>query len=70
MKIIHRPSDAEIRKHRQSAYLAKWPPEKQLEAHGEAAAGRPEKLNAMIADFAVIRESFPYTTNNEGDINA
>ena len=71
MKIQHRPSDDEIRKYRQAAYLAKWPLEKQLEAHGEAAASRPEKLAAMMADFASIREALPYTTNtNEGDKNA
>ncbi|MCC8185018.1 hypothetical protein [Cloacibacillus porcorum] len=69
MKIIHRPSDDEIRKYRQAAYLAKWPLEKQLEAHGEAAAGRLEKLAAMTADFASIREALPYT-RNEGDIDA
>lgn len=61
MKIQHRPSDDEVRKRRQAEYLARWPVDKQLEAHGEAAAGRPEKLAAMMADFAAIRGTFPFT---------
>lgn len=61
MKIQHRPSDDEVRKRRQSEYLARWPVDKQLEAHSEAAAGRPEKLTSMTADFASIRETYPFT---------
>lgn len=61
MKIIHQPSDDEVRKRRQAEYLARWPVDKQLEAHSEAAAGRPEKLAAMTADFAAIRDTFPFT---------
>lgn len=62
MKIQHNPSDNEVRKRRQAEYLARWPIEKQLEAHSEAAMGRPEKLNKMTEDFAAIREALPFFT--------
>lgn len=65
MKVRHRPSDDEVRRRRQTEYLARWPVDKQLEAHSEAAAGRPEKLAAMTADFAAIRKSFPFTAPEE-----
>jgi len=42
--------------YRRELYLAAWPIHAQLEAHAEAASGRPEKLTKMLADFAAIRE--------------
>jgi hypothetical protein len=33
---------------------------KQMEAHAEAAMGRPEKLNQMTEDFAEIRKVLPF----------
>lgn len=62
MKVEHKPSDKEVSRRRRAEYLSRWPIDKQLEAHGEAAAGRPEKLNAMTADFASIREALPIHT--------
>lgn len=44
---------------RKAAYLAAWPRDAQLEAHADAAAGRPEKLQAMLADFARIKAENP-----------
>lgn len=44
---------------REASYLAHWPITAQLEAHAEAAAGRPEKLEAMLASFAAIRAAHP-----------
>ena len=60
MKVIHIPTDTEIREERKKQYLAKWPIEAQLEAISEAAMGRTGKREAMLADFAWIRESLPY----------
>lgn len=42
---------------RKEQYLKHWPIEKQMEAHAEAAMGRPEKLDNMLSDFAKIRET-------------
>jgi hypothetical protein len=36
-----------------------------MEAHAEAAAGRPEKLNEMIEDFAEIRGVLPFFKEGE-----
>lgn len=61
MKLRHVPSDQEIRERRKDAYLKAWPIEKQMEAHGEYAQGRPEKLKQMTADFARIRAELPFS---------
>lgn len=66
MKVEHKPSNDEVRKHRQAEYLARWPIDKQLEAHAEAAAGRTEKLAAMTADFAAIRALFKFPEEVSG----
>lgn len=60
MKVIHRPSDDEVRARRQAEYLRLWPVERQLEAHAEAAAGRSEKIEHMRRDFAAIRAALPF----------
>ncbi|WP_352402676.1 hypothetical protein [Pyramidobacter sp.] len=60
MKVIHRPSDDEVRDRRRAEYLRLWPVERQLEAYAEAAAGRPEKVEKMREDFAAIREALPF----------
>jgi hypothetical protein len=44
---------------RRAAYLAAWPIAAQLEAHAEAAAGRPEKQQQMLLDLARIKQSMP-----------
>lgn len=59
MRLTAKPSLAHLRAERKAAYLASWPMESQLEAHAEAAAGRPEKLKQMMADFAEIRAANP-----------
>jgi hypothetical protein len=45
--------------------LEGWPIEKQMEAHSEAAMGRPEKLNEMTEDFAEIRGALPFFKEGE-----
>jgi hypothetical protein len=49
-----------VRAERRRRYLESWPVEKQMEAHAEAAMGRPEKLNEMLEGFAEIRRALPY----------
>ncbi len=66
MRLTVAPCVEHIRTARQAAYLAAWPIHAQLEAHAEAAAGRPEKLQKMNADFAEIRAAHPLP----GDSNA
>lgn len=44
---------------RREAYMAAWPAHAQLEALTDAAAGRPEKLARMQADFAAIKAANP-----------
>ncbi|MBQ7503979.1 MAG: hypothetical protein IJT79_01495 [Ruminococcus sp.] len=60
MKVIHRATAEEIAQRRKQEYLTAWPVEKQLEAITEAQAGRPEKQQQMLQDFANIREALPY----------
>ena len=60
MKVIHRATAEEIAQRRKQEYLTAWPVEKQLEAYSEALAGRPEKQQKLLEDFANIREAFPY----------
>ena len=55
----------EVSAERRRRYLEAWPHEKQLEAHAEAAAGRPEKQNKMMEDFAKIREVLPFYEDGE-----
>ena len=55
----------EVSAERKRRYLEIWPVEKQLEAHAEAAAGRPEKQNKMMEDFAKIREVLPFYEDGE-----
>lgn len=65
MKVVHRPSNVEVRRRRQAEYLRQWPVEKQLEAFSEASEGRPEKINKMREDFAAIREALPFAEGGE-----
>jgi len=44
---------------RRAAILAAWPVHVQMEAHAEAAAGRPEKLLQMLADISAIKAANP-----------
>jgi hypothetical protein len=59
MRLTAQPCHDHIRATRREAYLTAWPAHAQLEAHAEAAAGRPEKLNQMLADLAEIRAANP-----------
>lgn len=61
MRVFHNPSDAEVKRRRQEEYLRCWPIEQQLEALSEALDGRPQKVDQMTADFAAIRQAFPYS---------
>lgn len=65
MRILHKPTREETRATRQKKYLELWPAGKQMEAHAEAAMGRPEKLNAMVEDFAEIRRALPFFDDTE-----
>ena len=60
MRINYIPSRDEVARERKQRYLERWPPEKQLEAFSEAAAGRPQKQNQMLEDFAEIRKALPF----------
>lgn len=62
------PPQPPLSQQRQTAYLALWPWPQQLEAHAEAAAGRPEKLTQMLADLAAIKASLPYPEDDNGTI--
>lgn len=59
MKVKIVPTESEIRERRRAAYLARYPMETQLEAYAENAAGRPEKLNEMLAGMNEIRARNP-----------
>lgn len=50
---------------RQRRYLMAWPLAQQAEALHDAATGRPEKLDAMTADFAAIKAALPYPQNED-----
>lgn len=65
MRVTFRPSREQVKAERQKKYLEAWPIEKQLEAHAEAMAGRPEKLNSMLEDFARIREVLSFCEEEE-----
>lgn len=60
MRVVHRPTRDEVAAERKRRYLELWPIERQLEAHAEAAAGRPGKQSRMMEDFARIREVLPF----------
>ncbi|MDR3436445.1 hypothetical protein [Telmatospirillum sp.] len=59
MRVTLEGSKAHILAARKAAYLKAWPISAQLEAHADAAAGRPEKLNKMLADFTSIKNENP-----------
>lgn len=59
MKVRIVPTESEIRERRKAAYLARYPIEAQLEAYAENAAGRPEKLNEMLAGIKDVKEKIP-----------
>lgn len=50
---------------RERAYLSAWPLSKQMEAHAEAADGRPAKRDQMLADLAAIKAALPYPPVSE-----
>ncbi|MBP7339644.1 hypothetical protein [Niveispirillum sp.] len=55
-----------VARRRRAAYLAAWPLSRQMEAHADAANGRPETLAAMLADLAAIKAAHPYPPESEG----
>ena len=65
MKIKYKPTSAEVRKQRREEYLARYPIEAQLEALTEAAQGRPEKLNELLKGLSDIRESLPFSEEED-----
>ena len=65
MKIKYKPTSAEVRKKRKEEYLSQYPIEIQLEAITEAAQGRPEKLNELLQGHAEIRESLPFSEEED-----
>ena len=60
MRVVHIPTREEVQEERRRRYLAAWPVEKQMEALAEALAGRTEKWEKMLEDFASIREALPF----------
>ena len=60
MKLKIGKSNDEIKKLRQERYLQLWPIHRQMEAHADAASGKPEKLNSMLEDFSRIKQELPY----------
>lgn len=60
MRITVTKTREQIAEARRIAYLEKWPPHKQLEAHSDAARGDSSKLDMMLADFDLIKEELPY----------
>lgn len=60
MKIEPVRSKEEISRFRQAEYLRRWPLFRQFEAMQDRDNGRPEKWQAMMADFARIRQELPY----------
>lgn len=65
MKIKYKPTSVEVRKKRKAEYLSKYPIETQLEAITESAQGRPEKLNELLQGLAEIRESLPFSEEED-----
>ena len=65
MKINYKPTSAEVRKNRKEEYLSQYPIEIQLEAITEAAQGRPGKLNELLQGLSVIRESLPFSEEED-----
>ena len=59
MRYEHKPGPATRAKRRKENYLSHWPVHAQLEALFEDRDGRPEKLDAMRADFARIKREHP-----------
>lgn len=49
----------QVRALRRERYLAAWPLHAQAEAHADAAAGKPDKLNRMLAEMAEIKAALP-----------
>lgn len=65
MKIRLTKSRDEISAERQRRYLEAWPLEKQMEAHAEAADGRPQKRDQMLTELGAIKASLPYPPASE-----
>lgn len=64
MRIRLSKSHDDIAAERQRRYLAAWPLEKQMEAHAEAADGRPAKREQMLADFTAIKAALLYPSES------
>lgn len=60
MRIEKTRTREEIANFRRQEYLRRWPLSRQFEAMQDRDNGRPEKWQAMMADFARIRQDLPY----------
>lgn len=60
MRIEKTRTREEIANFRRREYLTRWPLSRQFEAMQDRDNGRPEKWQAMMADFARIRQDLPY----------
>ena len=65
MKIKYKPTSAEVRKNRKEEYLSKYPIEIQLEALTESAMGNKSKLKELVKGLSVIRESLPFSEEED-----
>lgn len=64
MKFVYGERSEQIADERRQRYLERWPVHRQLEAHKEAAEGRPELFNEMLADMAAIKEQLSYSNGS------
>jgi hypothetical protein len=53
------PADTHWSTRRRMAILARWPQGRQLEAHHDAAIGKPETLAAMNDEITAIKAAIP-----------
>lgn len=60
MQVGLRTTRAEVSAKREALILEAWPIGKQLEAHHDAANGKPAKLDRMNAEIAAIKTRYPF----------
>ena len=65
MKIKYKPTSAEVKKKRREKYLSDYPIDTQLEALTEAAMGRTTKLDELVKGLSAIRESLPFSEEED-----
>lgn len=67
---MHAATRDRVAQARRAAYLDLWPEAAQREAIIEAAGNRPDKMRALLADFAEIRARLPYPPDPVADTTA